>query len=65
MKDECCFVCRGRHGRCLTAYRCDHHRRAIEDDDLGRTPYPDPTGNTAARRADADRGHGRKRRGQG
>lgn len=44
--DNCCFLCRGAHGICLTRGTCDHHvkaRQQDEADDRARRTIRRPT----------------------
>lgn len=44
--DNCCFLCRGAHGICLTRGTCDHHikaRQQDEADDRARRTVRRPT----------------------
>ena len=52
--DNCCFLCRGAHGICLTRGTCDHHVKARlqdEADSKARRTHRDPTGDQAVARA--------------
>lgn len=45
-QDNCCFLCRGAHGICLTRGTCDHHiktRGQDEADDRARRTIRRPT----------------------
>ena len=51
-RDACCFLCRGVHGICLTAYGCEHHKLAQAQDEAdarARRTYRDPTADRAIR----------------
>lgn len=52
MSDNCCHLCKGPHGICLSRHTCEHHIIAQAQDDANhrarRTVY-DPTGDAAIR----------------
>lgn len=54
-EDNCCYVCKSPHGVCLTNHTCDHHVAARLREESWRLPYPDPVGERAAGRVDAER----------
>lgn len=52
MADNCCFLCRGPHGICLSRGTCEHHVKSRAQDDANhraRKTVRDPTGDAAVR----------------
>lgn len=50
LDDNCCFICKGAHGICLTKGGCEHHvdaRRRQDANDRAMQTHRDPTGNQA------------------
>ena len=57
-QDNCCFLCRGAMGICLTRHSCDHHREAAKQDEAdakARRTHRDPVADLAIYRADRSR----------
>lgn len=52
-KDPCCFICKGAHGKCLTGYACEHHKRFIDEEPTHST-HRDPTADEALRNIDRE-----------
>jgi hypothetical protein len=59
-KDPCCIVCRGKAGKCLTDFTCDHHRRFIDEEPTHAT-HRDPTAEQALRNIDREEQERRNR----
>lgn len=58
MADNCCYLCRGAFGVCLTGYRCEHHitaRRTEDADDHARRLYRNPTQDEALANIERER----------
>jgi len=52
MRDNCCALCRGPHGICLSRHACQHHKDAQAQDDANHRAtrtVRDPTGEAAVR----------------
>lgn len=46
MTDNCCHLCKGPHGICLSRYQCQHHQEADAQDEANnraRRTYNNPT----------------------
>jgi hypothetical protein len=64
MRDNCCVLCKGPHGICLSRHTCAHHFEAQAQDDANHRAtrtIRDPTGETAIRNITREqRGHAKR-----